>query len=515
MSHEIKREIGPFGLLFMSIAAIFGSGWLFTPFFAAQIAGPNAIISWIIGALISAVIGLTMAEVITLYPQAGGLNTIAQITHGKLIGFIMNVLMLLVCIILPVLEVRAIIQYIGSQASIIVNSKQQITLLGYLLAFFLLFLINWMIIYGAKLTAKITGFSVLFKLLPPIIIGCCFIAVLYENGTLNATNLHPFLPLHWDGVFLAISTSGIMFSFNGFNQATLFAAEAKNPSRNIPLAILGSIFCTAVFYIFVQIIFLVSLPPSALANGWSVLHYPGDSGPFIGLAVILGLHALLYLIYADAIISPLGTAFTYSSGAPRLLCPFAKNSGLMPFLDRHNKNGAPHFAVGLSFILAMIAFILLPTLKTMISILVAAFVLNYTVAPVCLLALRKQPVKDIVVFRLPFAKFFSVLSLFLSQAMVYCCGFNTLYKLLILVTTAFIIGLIFLPRSKTDALQMIEGFFWFILQLISLTFVAYLSDINAISFVSAILIIALLSIFTLIFALRSILTQQLPLSSLP
>jgi amino acid transporter len=82
MQNFNKKEMGPLTLMLVSVSAIFGSGWLFTPFYAAQTAGPQAIIAWLIGAFISIVIGITMAEVITLFPTSGGLNTIIGISRS-------------------------------------------------------------------------------------------------------------------------------------------------------------------------------------------------------------------------------------------------------------------------------------------------------------------------------------------------------------------------------------------------------------------------------------------------
>src|SRR3954465_6889328 len=97
----VKRELGTTNLLFISFAAIFGSGWLFAPFYAAQMAGPASLLAWGLGAVMSAVIGVTMAEVITLFPNTGGLNSVALITHGELLAFFVTVFNILVFIILP------------------------------------------------------------------------------------------------------------------------------------------------------------------------------------------------------------------------------------------------------------------------------------------------------------------------------------------------------------------------------------------------------------------------------
>lgn len=498
--NQIKRDISTIQLMFISFTAMFGSGWLFAPFFAAQIAGPASLVAWIVGALISMVIGITMAEIILLFPESPGLNIIAQTTHGKLIGFLNNVLMLIVCIILPVIEVRAIMQYLSTQSNVLMTGSH-VTLLGFLIAGVLLILINFINIYGAKVTARINSLSVFFKLIAPVTICFVFLVSLFHHGLLTTDNLKPF-KLHWNEIFLAISTSGIIFSFNGFNQATLFAAESKNPRKSIPIAIVGSILFATALYLFIQYVLLVAIPKSAIEHGWALLKFSGDSGPFSGLALLLGLHGLLYFIYVDAVVSPLGTAFTYSSAAPRMLYAAAMHSRFLPVLRELNLKGIPQNAVILTLLCEFIAFILLPNLKAMISILVCAFVLNYTVAPMSLLYLRKR-IPDVKrPFKIPFAPLFCFLSLFFANIMAYFCGFDSLRNLVVVVLLTYAIGIIFYVFSKEKVLESMKGANWFVFQLLVLTGLAYLSELKIITFLDALAAIAASCLITMFLALR-------------
>ena len=494
MPHQFKRDLGPFALLLLSFTAMFGSGWLFAPYFAAQIAGPAAILAWVIGALMSMVIGVTMAEVIILHPSAGGINTIAQMTHGKLLGLMTNVIMLIVCVILPTLEVRAIIQYLSSQTQLFINQQGTITLVGYLFAGALLLFINCVNVYGAKMTARINRISFAFKIITPLLIGFAFCITLSKQHALDLSTITHF-HVSWQEIFLAISTSGIIFSFNGFNQATLFAAEAKNPSRTIPFAIIGSILVTALLYIFIQCIFLLAVPQSALSGGWVGLHFAGDVGPFSGLAVLLGLHWLLYFIYADAVISPLGTAFAYSSSAPRMIYATAANNHIFPLLRRLNAEGIPTYSVLVSLLLSFIAFIFLPNLKAMISMLVAAFVLNYTVAPVSLLALRQQQAMQVKrTFSVPYAPLFCFLSIFFSEVMAFCSGYESIKNLVIILSLTYLVGLLACLRNRENLRAVISGATWFWMQLLALGAISLLHHQQSLTFTEVIIILFLLAL---------------------
>ncbi|MES2613881.1 MAG: amino acid permease, partial [Bdellovibrionota bacterium] len=78
----LKREIGPTGILFASVSAIIGSGWLFGSLYAAQMAGPAAIVSWIIGGIAILFVAFCFAELACLFPVAGGVGFFPLFTHG-------------------------------------------------------------------------------------------------------------------------------------------------------------------------------------------------------------------------------------------------------------------------------------------------------------------------------------------------------------------------------------------------------------------------------------------------
>ena len=80
--------MGGFGLLFISIGAMIGSGWLFSALYAAQLAGPAAIISWIIAACIGGVIALVFAELGAMLPVAGGLARYPHLAFGGVTSYL-------------------------------------------------------------------------------------------------------------------------------------------------------------------------------------------------------------------------------------------------------------------------------------------------------------------------------------------------------------------------------------------------------------------------------------------
>jgi amino acid transporter len=88
MKGHLRREVGAWPLLFTGIGSIIGSGWLFGAGRAAAIAGPAAILAWIIGGLVVLTIAGVASELGGLFPETGGTVRYAYYTHGSLVGFL-------------------------------------------------------------------------------------------------------------------------------------------------------------------------------------------------------------------------------------------------------------------------------------------------------------------------------------------------------------------------------------------------------------------------------------------
>ena len=106
-----SRRISPFLLFMLSMNGIIGSGWLFAPMYAAKIAGPAAIISWLIGGIAAILIALTFAELSTMLPVAGGTAHIPQLSHGAFASFLLSWIAWITSLMLAPIEVQAVLQY--------------------------------------------------------------------------------------------------------------------------------------------------------------------------------------------------------------------------------------------------------------------------------------------------------------------------------------------------------------------------------------------------------------------
>src|SRR4051794_41752591 len=85
--NSLRRDVGLVGLLFASLGSIIGAGWLFGALYASQLAGPAAIISWVLGGGAVMLLALTHAELGAMYPVSGGSARFPHFAFGSLVGF--------------------------------------------------------------------------------------------------------------------------------------------------------------------------------------------------------------------------------------------------------------------------------------------------------------------------------------------------------------------------------------------------------------------------------------------
>ena len=111
---HLKRTVGFWGLMFVSLGSIIGSGWLLSALSASQTAGPAAILSWALAAVMLTVLALVYAELGATYPVAGGTGRFPYFSHGPLAGFVAGWSSWLQAVLIAPIEVLAAIAYANS-----------------------------------------------------------------------------------------------------------------------------------------------------------------------------------------------------------------------------------------------------------------------------------------------------------------------------------------------------------------------------------------------------------------
>ncbi|SCK15505.1 APC family permease [Vogesella sp. LIG4] len=390
MSHTPQRHIGPVALMLTGLGSIIGSGWLFGAAHAAQIAGPAAIFAWIIGMVIILAIALTYAELGTMFPETGGMVRYARYSHGSLLGFMAGWANWIAIVSVIPIEAEASVQYMSSWSfpwAQALYRNGELSGTGLQLAALLVlvyFLLNY---WSAKLFTKANSAITVFKVLVP---GATIGALIYSGfdaGNLGGHTPGGFAPYGWASVMTAVATSGIVFSFNGFQSPINMAGEAINPRRSIPFGVVGSILIAAVIYVLLQVSFLGALRPADLVHGWHGLDF---SSPFAQLAMALGLNWLMLTLYFDAFISPSGTGAAYMASTARMIYAMERN-GTMPkiFGRMHPLYHVPRPAMWFNLAVAYVFLFFFRGWGTLAAVISVATVISYLTGPISVAALRR------------------------------------------------------------------------------------------------------------------------------
>lgn len=476
----LTRRFSPFNMLILSINGIIGSAWLFAPLYCAKIAGPGAIISWIIGGVITIIIALTFAELSTLLPIAGGTTRFAQLTHGVAIGFLISWVSWISCVTMPPIEVQAVLQYVSTYFPALITITHNTPILshfGFAFAIILMFLLCVINVASFKGFIQFNFIIFAFKFLVIVLTIVMLIKTHFQ--------IHNFKNFHieensnyWEAILSAVSTGGIIFAFTGFKHGVELAGETKNPKLAIPLAIMGSIVVCLLLYVGLQIGFIGAIQPTSLQQGWHHLNFPNDVGPFVGIAGVLGLFWLIKLLMIDAAVSPLGAGLIYVTSTSRIIYAMSKNGYLPQFLSKVSKNHFPVMAILFNFVVGLFLFLPFPGWQNMVSFLVSAVVLSYAMGPIALVSLRRQMPDINRPFKSPYSMVLSLLAFYFCNLINYWTGWGTIWKLMIAILIGFTIFIVtyYHKRKHFEEGFHFKSFIWLIPYLSGLCLISYLGS---------------------------------------
>jgi amino acid transporter len=397
MSNEsaIRREVGAIALMFTGLGSIIGSGWLFGAWRAAQLAGPGAIYAWIIGAVVILFVAFTYAELGAMFPESGGAVRYGHYSHGSLVGFVAGwAAWIAIVSVIPV-EAEASVQYMSSWPwawahSLYVhaaNGQGELTRAGLIIAAGLVviyFLLNF---WSVKVFASTNSAITFFKLIVPAATAVALVLSGFHWGNFKV-GVHGGQHVgNLAAILTAVATSGIVFSYNGFQSPVNLAGEARHPGRSVPFAIFGSIALSTVVYLMLQVAFLGSVAPEHLGEGWAALEY---SSPFAQLALALNLNWLALLLYADAFVSPSGTGSTYTATTARMIYAMERNGTAPAVFGRvHPRYGIPRPAMWFNLVVSFIFLFFFRGWGKLAAVISVATIITYLVVPISVIVLRR------------------------------------------------------------------------------------------------------------------------------
>jgi len=514
---KLKREVSRIGLLFVSLGSIIGSGWLFGALTSAQIAGPAAIISWVLGALVMLVLALAHAELGSMYPVAGGSTRYPHFAFGSLAGFVIGWAVWVGAVTVAPIEVLAALQYLTHYFPFLTSTTGGVTVLtgtGIVISVIMMFFFTVINLVGIRLLAESNNIIMIWKVAIPFL-AVAVIMILSFN-TSNFTAAEGFAPSGIEGILSALSIGGIIFAYQGFEQAIQLGAETHNPQRNIPFAVIGSMAIGVVLYILLQVAFIGALDPQEeLKNGWANLSFPGAAGPFAGLATLVGAGWLATLLYLDAFVSPAGTGLIYTASSSRLSYAFARNHYIPRQFGYLSERGVPLVSIIFSFLVGCFMFLPFPGWQELVGFIISATVIGYAAVPLALGAMRLQEPDHPRPFKLPAAWVMSPVAFIVANLVIYWTTWDVIWKLLVAMLLGLVllgIGHIVNPSELTPSLDW-RGGSWLLPYFAGLGVLSYLgpedfAGIGVIPFGWDILVMAVFSIAIYYYAMSVRLTPD-------
>ena len=326
---SLTRQLGAFDLTMLGIGAVIGTGIFVLTAVAANKAGPGMMYSFIIAGIVCALTALIYSEIAAMVPVSGSAYTYSYAVLGELIAWMVGWALILEYAVaagavsvgwsgyangflahhgigLPDFLTAGPfwVEHIKDQGSVIhmvdgVTHKGGFNLIAFLLAL----AVTGLLVAGTSKSAKVTSVLVLIK----IVALMAFIALAFPK--VQGTNFEPMLPNGWgtplSGVGVLGAAASIFFAYVGFDAVSTAAEETKNPNRNIPIGLIGSLAVCTVIYLLVAYAAVGSIgaqpggplseSKEPLAFVLRELNYP-LIGDMVGWAAILALPSVVLMM---------------------------------------------------------------------------------------------------------------------------------------------------------------------------------------------------------------------------
>jgi amino acid transporter len=466
----LRRSVGFYGLMFVSLGSIIGSGWLLGALNAAKVAGPASILSWLLAAGMLSLLALTYAELGATYPVAGGAARFPYYSHGPIAGFTAGWASWLQAVFVAPIEVLAVITYVNSISWVNThfnmlnktgNNAGLLNEPGLVVAIILMLLFTTINLAGAKFLSDSNVIVVIWKTAVPILAIGVVAALRFNDENFHAGG--GFMPFGFHGVFAAL-TGGVVFALQGFEQAVQLAGEAHNPKRDVSRAILVAMAIGAVLYSLLQVVMIGALEPRNIARSWTMPlgTDPSDYGAWYTIALAVGAGWLAKLLIIDAIISPAGTGVVYVATSSRLSYALGEEREMPAALVSTNRKGVPVVSILVSAVVGLLAFGPFKSWGALVTVITATTAIMYAFAPVSLAALHRLDASRSRNYRVPAPKLLLPAAFCSANLVIYWGGFDTTWKLACAIAFGLALFTIGAWRRKTDAQRTIRNSLWIV-----------------------------------------------------
>jgi basic amino acid/polyamine antiporter, APA family len=453
--HSLKRSLGPINLIALGIGGIIGAGlFVRTAAAIADRAGPSVVLAFIVAGIGCAFAGFCYAEFASMIPVAGSAYTYSYATMGELVAWIIGWDLILEYAVAAATVSDAWSEYANRVLgwfnvalpyqwthSPFEHDPGGVYGMMNVPALFILLILTMLLIKGTKESAFVNGLIVILK----VTIVLLFIGIGWQF--VKSANHTPFIPPatthttaqgivhHYGGLLGILGAAGVVFfAYIGFDAVSTAAQEARNPKRDMPIGILGSLFfCTILYVLFSFILSGVAPVGDFRAQGreasvaYAIKHYMTGYGwleKSVTVAILAGFSSVILVMLL---------------GQSRVFFSMSRD-GLVPpiFSDVHPRFRTPWKSNMLFFVFtgALAAFVPADVTGEMTSIgTLFAFIL--VCAGIWIMRVRSPELER--GFRVPAAPLICSLGIITCGAMIYGLGWTNWLRLILWL----IVGLIF------------------------------------------------------------------------
>ena len=348
--HSLKRALGALNLTLLGIGAIIGTGiFVLTGTVAAVNAGPAVVLSFTLAGVASIFAALCYAEFASLVPMAGSAYTYGYATLGELFAWIIGWDLVLEYALGAVTVaigwsgyVVSFLHDVGIDIPCALSAARgtvvqcvdgtQTAALFNLPAVVIIALVTTLLVIGIKESATVNNVIVFIK------VGVVLLFIIFAAQAINPDNWHPFIPpntgdpQHYGFSGVMAGAAVVFFAYIGFDAVSTAAQEAKNPQRDMPIGIIGSLLICTVLYIIV----------SAIATGVVPYRELNVPDPIAVVADRAGMGWMSTLIKLGAIAGLSSVILVMLLGQSRVFWTMSKDGLLPPVVSRiHPKFQTP------------------------------------------------------------------------------------------------------------------------------------------------------------------------------
>jgi APA family basic amino acid/polyamine antiporter len=351
-THQLKRTLGAVNLVALGIGAVIGAGlFALTPQAAHDNAGPGVVFSFIVAAIGCCFAGMCYSEFATMIPIAGSAYTYAYATMGELLAWIIGWDLVLEYAVgaatVSVSWSKYLVRLFETFGITLPHSLTMSPFEGGIVnlpAIFVICFVSVVLMIGISESAGLNAFIVALK------VSIVLLVITVGFGHVNPANHVPFIPPNTSGNFGDYGISGVMraagiifFAYIGFDAVSTAAQEAKNPKRDMPIGIIGSLaICTFLYvafaYVLTGIVNYKVMTPTAIYEALHAIGYDWlGTGVVIGilggytsviLVMLLGQSRVFYSMSRDGLLPKM-----FCDIHPKFRTPWRSNLLFMAFVS--------------------------------------------------------------------------------------------------------------------------------------------------------------------------------------